>query len=425
MTLRPFIKNENLKSNNYINIKLKGHKNNIQGIGATIHIYYENEVQSSAVTPTRGYMSSSQCIASFGLGKVNKIDSLVVTWNHEKSSTIIDPEINQTLIVAYKTASGRKIKSSHKSSKDKYLDLDHVHVENEYNDYKDQVLLPHKLSTNGPITCVGDINNDQLDDFYISGSKGHSGGMYIQSSDGRFTATNQKIFNQDKNYEDLGSVLFDIDLDNDLDLYVVSGGNENDVASGLNTDRIYINEGNGTYTKYKGDMSMTNIDGEVVIAHDFNKDHNLDIFIGGRCVAGKYPYPADSKILINEKGKLTFDNKMNSELNELGMVTDAIVDDFNNDSWDDIIVVGEWMSPTLLINRKTHFEKVLMGNKKELTGWWWSIAKGDFDNDGDNDLLLGNLGLNNKFHPSINKPFHIFSGDLDQNGDHDVVLANL
>ncbi|NNE14916.1 MAG: VCBS repeat-containing protein [Saprospiraceae bacterium] len=412
-------------SNNFIKIKLKGPQENTSGIGAQIKVYFDNQVQSSTINNCRGYMSSSEMIAQTGLGKSNVVDSVTVQWNITESSLIKNPAINKTLVVDYKNSKDiRRIPQPKTKANQKQNLIDYTHKENAFNDYELQALLPHKLSQNGPFIKKGDLNGDNLEDVIVGGGPGQPSRVFFQSG-GKFLFSNQPAFQKDKAYEDLDIALFDLENDGDLDIYIVSGGSQHLKSTGNNTDRLYLNDGKGTFTRSNQSLPFSNIDGQKVLIADFNKDGYSDVFIGGRSIPGQYPKGADSKLLINNEGKLEDMTKsLASDLLGLGMVTDACSGDFDNDGDTDLLVIGEWMGPTIFTNNNGQFTKSTVSNTN-LTGWLWAIDKGDFDNDGDIDFIIGNLGLNNKFKASSKKPFQIFSGDLDQNGDHDVVLAKI
>ncbi len=409
------LKNNSARGN-YINVKLQGPEKNRNGYGASVKIYTGEEAQVMMMSPVRGYMSASQDVCHFGLGDKGHLDSIVVIWSHKKISKIINPKINEKITIDYKDAEERTIKKK-ESIKSSDISFQFVHKENEFDDYAAQVLLPHKLSKNGPFVSANQTNEESV--IYVSGAKGQNGKI-INLSDGK-----TKNISSDKNIEELDHVFFDLENDGDMDLYVVSGGHEYPSGNSQNEDRIYINQGDRKYSKYQGDLSFTKIDGQCVVSGDFDKNGYTDIFIGGRSQPGKYPNPPSSKLLLNNNGTLTdASEEWLQSADRLGMVTDAISDDYDNDGDLDILLVGEWMPITILKNEGNKFaiEAIdIFGH--ESNGWWWNITAGDFDGDGDNDYILGNLGLNNKFKASTKKPFEIYSDDFDDNGDHDVVLA--
>lgn len=416
--LASVFENTNSSGNNYLNVKLSGKYYNKNGLGAKVKIFYDDQIQAADMVTVRGYMSSSQDMLHFGLGKCSTVDSVIVIWDHLSRSKIKNPAINKVLTIDYestKEKSSEALESKSLNTNSKLLAF--THKENSFDDYKSQVLLPHKLSQNGPYISKADINNDGLDDLFIGGAKGQRASTFIQKADGQFEEDMVGLIND----ENLQSVFTDFDGDGNLDLLISNGGHEND----KNTLTYFKNE-NGKLSL--NEENKVNIgDGQVMLSEDFNGDGTPDIFVGGRSIPNSYPKPADSYLFINENGVLKDrTEEFASEFKSLGLVTDAITDDIDNDGDQDLIIVGEWMPITVFKNEGGKFRKqeINMFNHNS-HAWWWSIEKGDFDNDGDTDFLLGNLGLNNKFHASPKKPFQIYADDFDGNGDHDVVLAKM
>jgi len=263
-----------------------------------------------------------------------------------------------------------------------------------------------------------------LEDFFAGGAKDQSGAIYIQNAEGQFNLHTNPVLERDKNYEDVGAVFFDADGDKDLDLYVVSGGTEEPANYSYYNNRLYLNNGKGDFTK--SELPPIGISGMCVRAFDFDGDGDQDIFVGGRVIPNYYPYPSNSFILQNNQGKFKdVSAEIAPALSKLGLVTDALVTDINKDNRPDLVVVGEWMPVTFLVQRDGKFVKDTTTYTVDAPsiGWWNRIAEADLNGDGEKDLILGNLGLNYKYHASPEKPFEVFAGDFDGNSTYDVFLA--
>ncbi|HUR31729.1 MAG TPA: FG-GAP-like repeat-containing protein, partial [Saprospiraceae bacterium] len=368
-------------------------------------------------------------VVHFGLGKVASVEELKVEWLDGGVNIIMNPSLNKEMTVNYKEAVKTQTVESKpathlKEITEQAFDKPFVHKENEYDDFKTQILLPHRQSRNGPFIAVSDINGDQLEDFYVGGASGQSGALYIQSKAGQFQHKPVKVFADDKDYEDMGELFFDADGDGDKDLYVVSGGFEFPVGSPAYQDRLYINDGKGNFTKSKG-LPRTISSGSCVSASDIDSDGDLDLFVGGRVIPDMYPYPPQSYILINEKG-LFLDKtaQIAPELSKIGMVTSSLWSDFDGDGVLDLILAGEWMPLKIFKNHQGLLKDVTSNYITDAnTGWWNKIVEHDVDGDGDKDYIAGNLGLNYKFSASEAKPFQVYCSDFDKNGSFDVVLA--
>ncbi|MDT0553577.1 VCBS repeat-containing protein [Urechidicola vernalis] len=425
--------NSSSETSNYITIDFDGIKGNRMGLGNRVYVLTEDETQMQELTLTRGFQSSVAPELHFGLGQSSSINKLKVVWTDGKTQVLENLSINQKLTLKYEDAVSIMEKASTKnkifSENSAIAFPEHKHVENYYDDFIDQVLLPHKMSHFGPALAIGDLNGDGKDDYFVGGSSNYVGAVYLQENKG-FEKKEISDFEQTLLSEDVGATIFDADNDGDNDLYVVSGGYEFEPNSKWLQDRLYINDGNGNLTLSENVLPEMIASGSRVYSEDLNKDGKLDLVVLGRQVPKNYPSPANSYILFNksENGVVKFENVTDKAINEftnLGMATSAIITDFNNDSWKDIIVVGEWMPIRVFQNNEGVFTEVSekMGLTNDSTSWWWSIQEGDFDNDGDMDYIVGNNGLNYKYQATEEETFDIFINDFDKDEKSDIVLS--
>ena len=418
---------ETANDRNFLRIELVD-DNHKPTFGARAQVYTSQGVQTLETTNVRGIYSTSESTLHFGLNNLNKIDSLTVLWPNGNLTSKKNIQTNQILKIS--SSDSKKITPKTEESS-KYLFADKTssfpakfnHIENSFDDFEKQILLPHKLSQFGPALTAGDINNDGLDDFYIGGAANQSPSLFVQEQNGSFKEIETAFWKKEAAYEDIDALFVDINNDGFTDLYVVSGGNEYPKNDFHYTDRIYLNQGNGIFKK-GAILNSARISGSTVKAADYDGDGDLDLFIGARHTPQQYPNPASSMLLINDNGQLS--NKTESlspQLLNMGMVTDAIWSDYDNDSDLDLIVVGEWMPITIFENNNGSLSKLEMEDFKSSYGWWFSIEQGDFDNDGDMDYIAGNLGLNYKYKTSSDKPFDVYYNDFDANGNADIVLG--
>ena len=422
---------EIIKSNNrYLKVKLKGNDLNAFGIGAKVEININDQILVQEVMPTRGYQSSVDYNLNFGLGNNDTIQKLKIIWPDSKIQILNTISANQTLTLFQKDA--KIVEEKNISSKQTFTDISldsiiqYAHKENKFIDFNREQLLPHKLSTQGPKITKGDVNGDGLEDVFIGGAKGQSGQLFIQTKSGKFSSIKNK-FIDDVQSEDIGALFFDADNDNDLDLYVVSGGNDFKEEDLELQDRLYLNNGKGQFNKTKNSLPKMLTSGSCIASGDFDADGDLDLFVGGRLVPGKYPSTPKSYILENNgKGNFTDATfKVNEALENLGMVTDAIWTDFNGDSKDDLIVVGEWMEIRMFNNTGGKLVEITNTcGTKNTEGWWNKITAGDFDNDGDTDYVIGNFGLNSQLKASVKEPVTLYAKDFDNNGSIDPIMCS-
>ncbi len=426
--------NNSSPSKNYLRIKAEGPAKNKFGYGTKLTIHYKDQMQYEQLRTSKGYLSSCEPFVHFGLNDLNKVDEVVAEWFDGKKTILKDVKVNQVLTIKY--ADAQSIADHAKEETPLFTESasntiipPFFHLENEFDDYHSQKLLPHRLSRIGPFTAVGDVNGDGLQDFYSGNAHGQPGGLYLQDAHGNFNLKNTISFLNDRDYEDMGCCFFDADGDHDLDLYVVSGGTEVPESDSIYQDRIYLNDGKGNFTRSFDALPQTTSSGSCVIAGDFDGDGDLDIFRGGRTIPDKYPYPPISYLFENTgngKFKDVTEEKA-KELTNCGMVTSAAWANLSGDSKPELIVVGEWMPILVFENQNGKLTKSNLNQYglDHTEGWWNRIVATDLDHDGDIDFIVGNLGINYKFHASIDKPFQVFSDDYDHDGNFEVVLAKM
>ncbi len=415
---------------NYVRFEIIPKKDQII-YGTKITLYRANKVwQVNQISNARGYMSKSEDVLHFGVGDVNKIEKAIIQWQDGSQTTLNDLAINQVHEISLSNKDDNKISESNKKVAfkeiTKTIKLDHIkHIENDHDDYAYEILLPHKMSQFGPSLAVGDVNGDNKEDFFLGGAAGIPGRLFIQNNKGTFDEIEKGGWTQDKASEDMGIELLDVDGDKDLDLFIVSGGNEFNENDKALQDRLYINNGKGEFTKKTSALPKYLTSGSCVIPNDFDNDGDLDLFIGGRLIPKKYPHAANSHLLENKGGKyVDVSSRKAPDFNNLGMVTSASWLDYNKDGLDDLVVVGEWMPVTIFTQSENgNFEKQILSGLEESEGWYYSVKTSDMDNDGDQDIIVGNLGLNYKYKASSKEPFEVHSYDFDDNGSLDIVLS--
>jgi hypothetical protein len=431
------LREKDKKNSHYLHIQFIGSQLNKNGIGAWADIYYDHgKHQVYENTPFRGYLSTIQNIAHFGLGKDTLLDSVVIRWQNGKKQILQHVKADQMLKVNISNAKDtytfnqpainkqslfREVTSS--------VGITYKHKEDDLSDFNIQKLIPHKLSQYTPAIAVGDVDVNGYDDMVIGGTSKYPAQLLLQQPDGKFIQRDllpKGAYNPNDHFKDEGLLLFDADGDGNLDLYVAGGGYESQPGSPSYQDRIYINDGKGNFKEAKDALPKNFTSKLCVKAVDYNKDGKLDLFVSGRVEPWNYPKPVSSIILLNDSknGQIKFTDvtaTVAKDLKNIGLVCDAIFTDFDNDGWPDLILTGEWMPVTFLKNDHGIFKNVTANTGiSDKFGWWNTIAAGDFEHNGRTDYIVGNVGLNTFYKGTDKYPVYITAKDFDNNGSYDA-----
>ena len=425
---------------NFLKIKFKGEGHNINGLGAVATIYYDKaKKQVWENLPCRGYLSCVENNVLFGLKNIQTIDSVIIQWPGNKVQKLTNVKANQTIEVQEKDAASLNQTNQQNTLDTNSLftevisnvDVHYRHSEMDFIDFNMQRLLPHKLSEYGPGIAAGDIDGNGYDDLCIGGTGDLPVKFLLQQSNGKFVEKSLPFVttHDARRPENEGVLLFDADNDGGLDLYLTSGSNEFPPSTKNYEDRLFENDGKGNFTFKQSALPVNYTSKSCVKAVDFDNDGDLDLFVGGRVVPGRYPEPVSSFIYRNDskKGEIKFTDVTASvapALQNIGLICDAVWTDFGNDGWKDLIITGEWMPLTFFKNVNGHLQNIASTGLQNYKGWWNSIAAGDFDNDGDIDYVVGNLGANTFYHANEQFPLKIYAGDFAHNKNY-VAIPSL
>jgi ASPIC and UnbV/FG-GAP-like repeat len=416
---------EKRENSKFLEVQLAGDSLNREGIGAWVDIYYGSQHQVIENTPYRGFLSTMQPSLHFGLGSVEMVDSVRVIWPDNKTQMVRRVQARQTLRLQQKNANAMyDWKPAAPVGQPLFTDvtdtvgLHYKHKEHDFIDFDIQKLIPHKLSENTPAIATGDINGDGLDDIVVGGASGYSPTIFFQQKSGKFIEKPLLPPSLISHWEATSIVLFDADGDKDLDMYIACGSNEAPPGSADYQDKLFINDGHGNFAIDTAALPENHTSKSCVRVADYDKDGDLDIFIAGRCYPFNYPKAVSSILLRNDSknGKVKFTDVTSTAaagLADIGMICDAVWSDFDNDGWPDLMLAGEWMPLKFFKNDHGKFIDVsAQSGINDKHGWWTCITSGDFDNDGDEDYIVGNLGENSFYKASDQYPVSVYAKDF-------------
>ncbi|NCI47387.1 VCBS repeat-containing protein [Sediminibacterium sp. WSJ-3] len=411
----------------YVSVSLKGLPGNTFAIGSSIKVYTGKEVLSRELMPSRGFQSSMDYKTVIGLGAQTKIDSLVVIWPNRTYSTYDHPAID-TLHVLQQPAQAKKIGEPAPFTAQPLLmpvkSNFEKHTEDDYIDFYTERNIPEMLSREGPRCAVGDVNGDGLDDVFIGGTVKHPGQLYLQTAGNAFVKKVQPVFDRFVDFEDVAVLFFDADGDKDLDLFVGAGGNNASFGDRIFAHRLLLNDGKGNFRVADNAFPANSVNIGVAVASDFDRDGDLDLFVGGRSVPGEYGVTPSSYLYVNDgKGHFTdIAAERNPDIAKIGMVTGAAWVDIQGDREKELVIAGQWMGVRAFAYSGGKFAEVKT-NLSSMHGWWQTLQAADLDGDGDEDLVLGNIGENFYLRPDAQNPVKIWVSDFDQNNINDKILT--
>lgn len=414
-------------NNHFVDFKLIGVGENSNAIGSRIKVRDGHSTYTIDQQPIRGFQSSMDLRPHIGLKSAGPV-SVEVTWPNGKVTYLENVAVDQVLSLDMKDASEKSL-SGNSENNPLFSQVEgspYTHIENNYIDFNRNRLLHHMMSTPGPKMTIGDVNSDGLEDVYLGGSKGTNSSLLLGSEQGLIADTSFTL-EKDNDIETIKSVLFDVDGDGDLDLYQGNGGVEFSKFSPQLGDHLYVNDGKGHFT-----LSTTPLPTDekyfntgAVTQADIDGDGDLDLFVGERSIVDSFGIPGSGHLLIND-GKGTFKDETEnraSALEQIGMITDALFVDLDNDNDEDLVVVGEFMGIELFTNERGIFTRLENSPLSQLKGWWYSLKAADLNGDGKMDLVVGNHGLNSRFKASEKNPIRLYVEDFDKNGALDPIMT--
>lgn len=421
-----------------LQVHLRGRQSNRMGVGAQIELTTRSGRQVRQIQPVTGFLGSSELAAHFGLAEGQTIERLTIRWPCGVVQRVTDvaPDACTITIEEADVSASAAMEDTHDSVASSapmqtwYRAGQQLtearHQEKEFDDFALQALLPNKQSHWGPGMAWADVDRDGDEDFYLGGAAGSPGQLWRRDGNGEFQLDEGDIWLADAEAEDLGALFFDLDSDGDEDLYVVSGGVEAGKNRNRYQDRIYLNDGTGHFSRATDETLPNETDsGGPVVAADFDADGDLDLFVGSRVLPGQYPLSPVSRLLVNEQGRLKdCSSQWLPDEGRVGMVTAALWTDVDGDRRLDLLVANDWGPLRYFKHEQDRFvERTGDAGLADRSGWWNSLVAVDLDRDLDLDYVVGNFGLNTKYHASLEKPALLYYGDFEQNGKMHLIEA--
>lgn len=421
-------KSRELTKNNYIGFTLQANGKNPFAVGSKIQLYAGTQIFTRELIPSRGFQSSVDYKLLFGLGTTAAVDSAVITWPDRSTTRLLLPQINKVHAFSQTAMQTALPQSFTETALPAYFSKVESsfekHQENEYVDFYNERLVPRVFSREGPKAATADVNGDGLTDIYIGGAEGTIGQLYLQNANGTFSKKEQNAFKQFADFEDVAVLFFDYDKDADMDLLLCPGGNNHALNSRELQLRLFNNDGKGNFTLDATAFPSMGMNISVAAVNDFNNDGYPDLFIGARSYPGIYGKTPHSYVFVNDGNRhfTEMPETKTAGIASIGMVTAAQWVNITGDAQKELIITGEWMAPAIFTFVKDHFETVKT-NISNQYGWWQSIAVADVNNDGKQDIILGNIGENYYLAPTAEKPVKLWMNDYDNNGDIDKIIT--
>lgn len=427
-----------LVQGNFLRVVLKGNAPNSFGYGARVSLWSESGdtlLQVKEMMPSRGYQSSVEPVIHFGLGIRKRIARVQVQWPDGTSSSVSGIDANQTVRINQAGAAGLAPVGEKSLDYLKEIALTgdwKMHRENPFVDFDSEPLIPYAYSRSGPVLAAADVNGDKNEDFFVGGSAAAPSHLLLNWGGGRFEDSDQQSWSKQIPMEVSDAMFFDVDSDGDQDLFVVGGGSEFPEGSDSYTDRLYLNNGKGKFTEASpGSIILDHVSGSCVAGADFDKDGDIDLFVGGGVKPGSFPQSSPSALLRNDTDNhgavhftLVTKELGGDQLREAGLTTDAVWTDLDGNGWQDLVIAGHWMPVTVYLNNQGRLTKSTEPSLAELSGLWNTIFAGDLDSDGDDDLIAGNAGLNTSWTASAAEPVEMYYADFNRDGKMDPVICS-